>query len=139
MRKKVVIDTNVIVSSLLSSNENSATVRIISMIFKGSIIPVVTDDILKEYEEVLRRKKFSFPEEAVSTFLAELKRKAIITEPVCSFISLPDGDDRPFFETMLADDEAILVTGNLKHFPVHERIMTARTFLDFFIAEKLFQ
>ena len=38
MMRKVVIDTNVLVSALLSSNEDSATVRILAMVFAGLVI-----------------------------------------------------------------------------------------------------
>lgn len=55
-----VIDTNVLVSALLSSHENAATVQVVSKLFSGDVIPVFSDDILAEYNEVLRRKKFHF-------------------------------------------------------------------------------
>ena len=48
MMRKVVIDTNVLVSALLSSSEDSATVRILAMVFAGLVIPVLTDDIFRE-------------------------------------------------------------------------------------------
>lgn len=47
-----VIDTNILVSALLSSHENAATVQVVSRLFSN-------DGILAEYNEVLRRKKIS--------------------------------------------------------------------------------
>lgn len=129
MMRKVVIDTNVLVSALLSSNEDSATVRILAMVFAGLVIPVLTDDIFREYGEVLRRRKFNFPEDSVSELLEEIKKRSILANPAVSDLELPDDKDRPFLDALLSEDDAILVTGNLKHFPQHEQIMTARSFI----------
>lgn len=129
MMRKVVIDTNVLVSALLSSSEDSATVRILAMVFAGLVIPVLTDDIFREYGEVLRRRKFNFPEDSVSELLEEIKKRSILVNPAVSDLELPDDKDRPFLDALLSEDDAILVTGNLKHFPQHEQIMTARSFI----------
>ena len=58
MKYYAVIDTNVIVSALLSKNEDSATVKTIFKIFDKSIIPVFSKEIIAEYSEVLSRGKF---------------------------------------------------------------------------------
>lgn len=129
MMRKVVIDTNVLVSALLSSNEDSATVRILAMVFASLVIPVLTDDIFREYGEVLRRRKFNFPEDSVSELLEEIKKRSILANPAVSDLEFPDDKDRPFLDALLSEDDAILVTGNLKHFPQHEQIMTARSFI----------
>lgn len=52
-----VIDTNVLVSAFLSSHETAATVQVVSMLFSVDVIPIFSDDILAEYNEVLHRKK----------------------------------------------------------------------------------
>lgn len=129
MNRKVIIDTNVLVSALLSSHEDSATVRLLMMLLDGRVIPVITDGIFSEYGEVLRRKKFRFPEESVSVLLDEIRKKSRMIKPALSAVELPDEKDRPFLDALLTEDETILITGNLKHFPRHERIMTARDFL----------
>ena len=58
--RKAVIDTNIIVSALISSNDEAATVKVLELLLNGHILPVVTDSILQEYGEVLRRKKIQF-------------------------------------------------------------------------------
>ena len=55
-----VLDTNVLVSALLSSKDNTATVQVVSKAISGELIPVYSNDIMKEYKEVLSRKKFGF-------------------------------------------------------------------------------
>lgn len=56
-----VIDTNVLVSALLSPRDDSATVRVIEKVLAGEIIPIYSNDISHEYRDVLSRKKFNFP------------------------------------------------------------------------------
>lgn len=58
MKCYAVIDTNVLVSSLLTKNLESATVGVIKLIADGTVVPVFSKEILKEYNEVLHRKKF---------------------------------------------------------------------------------
>ena len=57
MKCYAVIDTNVLVSSLLTKNSESATVGVIKVVADGSVVPVFSKEILKEYNEVLHRKK----------------------------------------------------------------------------------
>ena len=130
--RRAVIGTNIIVTAILSSNDEAATVKVLELLLNGHILPVVTDSILQEYEEVLRRKKFSFPEENVSVLLNEIRSKSVFASPCKTDTELPDENDRPFFEAMLSDDDIVLITGNIKHFPDHERVMTARMFLDLY-------
>lgn len=61
-----VIDTNVLVSALLSSSEDAATVQVVARMLAGEIIPVYSGAIMAEYQEVLQREKFGFSMDAVS-------------------------------------------------------------------------
>lgn len=47
-----VIDTNVLVSALLTSHSNASTVQVIEKIFVGEVIPLFSREILAEYNEV---------------------------------------------------------------------------------------
>lgn len=67
--RKAVIDTNIIVSALLSSNDEAATVKVLELLLNGQILPVVTDSILQEYGEVLRRKNSVSPKKMYPSFL----------------------------------------------------------------------
>ena len=53
-----VIDTNVIISSLLTHNQKSPTRIVLDMVREGRIVPMVNSDITEEYLEVLSRSKF---------------------------------------------------------------------------------
>ena len=66
MKKYVVIDTNVLVSALITRNENAPTVKILKYLSQNRILPVYSSDIVKEYYKVLRREKFKLSDEIVS-------------------------------------------------------------------------
>lgn len=127
-----VIDTNVLVSALLAKKSDSATVQVIERMIKGEIIPVYSNEIMNEYHEVLSRKKFKFSPELITFFLSAIEKFGILAEPSETGITLPDMKDLPFYEVVMEkrDDNAYLVTGNLKHFPEREYIVTARQLLD---------
>jgi putative PIN family toxin of toxin-antitoxin system len=127
-----VIDTNVLVSALLSSHDDAATVLVVGKLFSGEVIPLFSDEIIKEYNEVLHRKKFHFSEDAVSILLQTIEKygEHIVATPTGEI--LPDIKDLPFYEVVVEkqDDNAYLVTGNMKHFPTKPFIVTAKEFLD---------
>lgn len=128
-----VIDTNVLVSALLSSREDAATVQVLKMIFKNEVIPVYSDEIIAEYNEVLRRRKFHFSEELVSSLVEIIKKFGVSITPANTGEIIPDMKDLPFYEVVMEirdEEEAYLVTGNMKHFPERPYIVTARQFLD---------
>lgn len=127
-----VIDTNVLVSALISSHDDAATVQVVSRMFSGQVIPLFSEEILREYDEVLRRKKFGFSEETVSVMIRAIEKYGEILVPTPTGEILPDIKDLPFYEVVLekGENDAYLVTGNLKHFPRKPFIVTAREFLD---------
>ena len=127
-----VIDTNVLVSALISANDDAATVRVYEKFINGEIVPVYSNEITNEYREVLKRKKFGFSPEVVDYTLSAIEKFGILVEPTPSGVILPDMKDVPFYEVVLEkkDDNAYLVTGNIKHFPKEPFIVTPRELLE---------
>ncbi len=127
-----VIDTNVLVSALLSSNDMAATVQVVGRMIAGQIVPIYSREIMNEYEEVLSRKKFKFSQEMVKYILKSIEKYGILVEPQPMELILPDMKDLPFYEVIMEKrkDGAYLVTGNLKHFPKESYIVTAREMID---------
>ena len=78
--------------------------------------------------EVLSREKFHFPKETVEFLLSRLKTIGENMTTVESLVgNFPDPKDVVFFEVTMEKnktDEAFLVTGNLKHFPKHPKVVT---------------
>ena len=126
---KAVIDTNVLVSSFISKNPNSPTVRIIKAIAEGILTPVYSDDILSEYEEVLGRGHFKLDPSAISILIQRIQEIGEAVSPIDSEEDFPDADDKVFFCTALAGD-AKLVTGNMKHYPPAELVVTPAQFCE---------
>ena len=72
-----VIDTNVLVSALLSRNGGAATVKVIHAVLSGKITPLYHQEIIEEYEEVLARPKFHFNKEDISILISAFKQFGI--------------------------------------------------------------
>jgi len=127
MKCCAVIDTNVLVAALLSKRDDSATVRVIRAMFSGVFIPLYHKDILEEYEDVLsRKKKYDLSESAIQTLLKAIRRFGIEVFPKPTGEIFIDEDDIIFYEVAMEkrDDNAYLVTGNLKHYHVRDFIVT---------------
>lgn len=128
----VVIDTNVLVSALLSKNQSAATVQVILQLISGRITPVYSNEIIAEYREVLSRKKFKFPVEQINYLLNAIEKFGILVTPSPTGVILPDRKDLPFYEVVMEkrSENAYLVTGNQKHFPKKNFIVTPRELID---------
>ena len=119
-----VIDTNVIVSALLTHNPQTATAKVLDYMAKGDIVNVYNDDILMEYMDVLHRAKFHFPGSKIKSVLALITKYGIHSDRIPFDGDMPDEKDRPFYEVSLSMEDSFLVTGNLKHFPVTPKVIT---------------
>lgn len=126
MQNLVVIDTNVIVSALLSKHSDASTVQVINALLDGRITPIYNDEILAEYNEVLHCKKFHFPESTIQATLHYLQKYDIYADRLSTNENLPDPKDLVFYEVCMAkrDEDSMLVTGNMKHFPAKPFIVT---------------
>ena len=115
---RAVIDTNVLVSALFTPTGTCA--RVLDLMVEGVVQPCVDPRILAEYEEVLRDPRMPFEPHQVDAVL-ELMHS--VGEPVAAMplsAALPHEGDRPFLEVADAA-QAILVTGNPRHFPKRAR------------------
>ncbi len=128
-----VIDTNVLVSALLSKHHDAATVLLVGRMISGDLIPVYSQETMREYREVLARRKFKFDPGLIAYILSAIAHFGIMIEPTPTGTILPDMKDLPFYEVVMEkrkDDDAYLVTGNQKHFPTKPFIVTAKEMLD---------
>lgn len=131
-----VIDTNVIVSALLSHNPGAATVQVFGAIFENKICPLFNEDIISEYVDVLNRPKFRLPSQMVEVVVHKLKDIGLHSHRVQSMETFPDLDDAVFYEVALSKEDAYLVTGNTKHFPKSPIVVTPAEMLDIILSEK---
>jgi uncharacterized protein len=113
-RIRVVVDTNVLVSGLLSATGPPG--RVVDLLVAGRLSAVYDDRILFEYEEVLHRPRFDFDARAVRDVLSQIRAHGdlIAAEPLA--VVLPDADDLPFLEAAVTEGVRALITGNASHF-----------------------
>jgi putative PIN family toxin of toxin-antitoxin system len=69
---RAVIDTNVLVSAMISSAGNEAL--LLMAINQGLVTPYFSPEILNEYSDVLLRPRFGFPAKEVDALLDMLRR-----------------------------------------------------------------
>lgn len=118
-----VFDTNVLVSALMSSRDNSPTVVLLDHVLDGRIVLLYNSEIEAEYEDVLRREKFSFDESRIQAVLS-LVRTGLCLGRTQSSEVFTDADDAVFYEVALSKEGAYIVTGNLRHFPKSSIVVT---------------
>ena len=124
MKVYTVIDTNVLVSALLAKHADSAPVQVLDRLFSGDIIPMYNDEIIAEYNEVLRRSKFRFPENAIAFAVDALIEAGVDSLRIETVGEVSDPKDVVFYEVAMSRDDSYLVTGNIKHFPAIRRVVT---------------
>lgn len=129
MKVYAVYDTNILVSALLSRKPDSAVVLALETLLSREVTPLYNDDILAEYDDVLHREQFKFPEDLVSGIVNQIKKEGIPSERISSGESFPDPDDAVFYEVALSKEDAFLVTGNTRHFPKTPIVVTPLEFL----------
>ncbi|MBQ3807949.1 MAG: putative toxin-antitoxin system toxin component, PIN family [Kiritimatiellae bacterium] len=127
---KAVIDTNVLVSAFWTRNRQSPTVRIAEAITNNLFTPLYSAEMVSEYREVLSRSKFNFSPSDVRSLVDHIVAHGQLVEPVDSDAHFPDPDDKVFFCTALsaADEDPLLVTGNAKHYPPVDFIVSPAEF-----------
>ena len=123
----VVMDTNILVSALWS--RNGAPAQILSLVINGRLIPCYDHRIINEYRDVLKRPKYKFSESEISFLLDWITDNgySVVAEPVdTEFI---DESDIMFYEVAKYCG-AKLITGNIKHFPEDDSIITVPDFFE---------
>ena len=123
----IVIDTNVLVSALLSPTGNPAKITTL-MTDTNKISVFYSVDILREYSRVLAYEKLKISKEKQKTMIDALINVGYFIKPATSIIPMPDETDRIFYDTATTSS-AILITGNMKHYPTADFIMTPTDFL----------
>lgn len=112
---RVVIDTNVVVSGLLTPRGNAALVLL--AVHRGVLRPCVSVPILDEYAAVLARPKFGFAAAEIDNALGLMRSQAEIAAPPPSPFVSPDPGDTKFIDCAVATSADFIVTGNARHFP----------------------
>ena len=116
---RIVLDTNVLVSGLLSPFGPPG--QIIALLAEGDLQPCIDSRMILEYREVLLRPVFDFNPADVQTLIDYVESEGfeVVAKPLAA--GLPHLADEVFLSVALASSAKALITGNLKHFPDDRR------------------
>lgn len=131
MKYYAVIDTNVIVSALLKEFSNPW--YILQLVINEEIIPIYSKEIMAEYNEVLTRNKFGFSSKAIKDTLSIIEDFGEEMDPIDIKEKFIDKEDIKFYQIVMSSRqifESYLVTGNIKHFPKKEYVVTPAEMLE---------
>lgn len=133
--QKIILDTNVIVSALISSNIPRKILD--EFVLSKKVLVCLSQEVFEEYIEVLNRDKlakyrdFKAQAEIVLNRLREISR---MYTPQKEIRVLTDTSDNKFLELAAISTADFLITGNTSDFTLNEfentRIVTPREFLD---------
>jgi uncharacterized protein len=132
---RVVIDTNILVSGLMSANNPPG--KIVDALIQGVLTPVFSQTTFAELQDVLQRPQlqryFVRIEITPADFLATLREIAefVVTEP-CD-IPIRDPKDRPFIELVATPPQPDFLINGDKDFEQQRYagvpVISARLFL----------
>mgnify|MGYP002368794105 FL=1 len=133
--QKIVLDTNVVVASLIS---NGIPFKIINeLAFENKVTVCISGPIFEEYVEVLSRPKFSVFKDFKSraeTFITKIQEVAVKFSPDIKLNVISDEADNRFLELSVYAKADYLITGNTNDFTENKNenvdIVTPREYWD---------
>lgn len=132
MQYYAVIDTNVLVSAMLKYY--SIPGQLLNEALLGDLFPLLCDEIIAEYREVLARPKFRFDQALVNTLIDGLIDRGIFLDAAPVEEIITDPKDIVFYEVVMEGraqlNSTYLITGNLKHFPSRSFVVSPRDMLE---------
>jgi putative PIN family toxin of toxin-antitoxin system len=126
LTQKVVLDTNALVSAILSPGGNPAI--ILALVLDEKLQICYSAQIMAEYEEVLFRPKFNFETSRLRIILETIQETGALYITEISDTPMQDESDRTFYDTARCAG-AFLITGNTKHYPQESFIFTPAEFV----------
>lgn len=128
---RVVIDTNVLVSALLTSG--GLPEAVVNLAISGEVQWFASEAVLAEYEHVLKRPRLLIDSGKAAGAMARIRAIVSVVTPTIRVTAASDPDDNHFLECAETARAQYLVTGNIRHFPEawkDTRIVTPREFID---------
>jgi putative PIN family toxin of toxin-antitoxin system len=134
--RPVIVDTNVVVSGLLTGDPNAPTARILNGMLAADFSYVVSTELLAEYHTVLSRsvlrRLHGLSANELETVLAALAEFAIVLEPGPGRAA-PDPNDQMLWDLLATRSDIDWVTGDQRLFDnsaYAQRLITPRAYAD---------
>lgn len=127
---KIVVDTNVYVSALIKPSGICG--EVVALITKNRQNLLYDNRMISEYKEVLGREKFGFDKKDVSGLIDMIKNTGTKVYPFFIDKIFTDETDKKFYEVFLGGNADFLITGNKKHFPESNKIISPAEYLSLF-------
>jgi len=129
---RVVLDTNILISALLTPQGPPTQVFLMTMLQLDTQL-CVSGEIYAEYEEVMGRPRLKRSDREIEAALRAVQENGLWVIRKERIRACSDPDDDIFLECAQAASAHYVITGNVKHFPAswgNTKIVTARQFLD---------
>ena len=114
--RAAVIDTNVVVAALLTSDTESPTARLLDAMLDGRFPFLLSTALLAEYRQVLLRDKIrtrhGLDADEIDRILIEVVANAVVREPAASSYPAPEPGDQHLWDLLATEPGAVLVTGD---------------------------
>ena len=125
---KIILDTNVIVSALMTPSGIPA--KVLNLVLKRTVKLLYNNSILTEYIDVLNRKELRINKISSHLVIDFIRTEGmfLITSPLS--IKFNHEDDKKFYELFKSGEADYLLTGNIKHFPRERGIVTPNSFIE---------
>lgn len=127
-----IVDTNVVVAGLLTSDQASPPARILDAMLEGKLLYLLSAGLLEEYSAVLRRPRIAarhgLADSEIDSLLTELVANAIWREAGAA-LPAPDPGDNHLWALLAAEPGSVLVTGDellLEQPPKRAAVISAR-------------
>lgn len=137
MSSFVIIDTNVVVAGLLTSQGDSPVARILDGMLGAAFAFVLSEALLAEYRAVLVRPKLcklhGLSEAEIDLMLTDIARHAIVLSPMrtAAMPKAPDPGDQFLWDLLADRADLVLVTGDkllLQDEAMRERVISPTSF-----------
>jgi putative PIN family toxin of toxin-antitoxin system len=118
-RRVFIVDTNVLVAGLITPASDAPTARIVDAMLEGSLVYLLSGDLLQEYRDVLLRPRLyryhGLGEDDIDQILAEIAANAVWFGPppnMGSTSTSPDPRDAQLWAFLACEPNAVLITGD---------------------------
>lgn len=138
-----IVDTNVVVSGLISTAKDSPTVFVLDAMLGGGLVYLLSQELLNEYSTVLRRANLmrlhGLSNQDIDRLLTHLVANAMWREPAVRGNNAPDSADRHLWALLATFPRAVLITGDqllLKEPPSPGSAISPRRFRDLYLPDR---